>query len=101
MVTPRLSEEVLDYAGQQMVQDDVDRKDFLISKTGWKWGHPKHTHADKEVPTKQHGRQSSHTSFEKSAQLGAPLCFQMWNKQEQCFSMQLHRYDLIGIMEMW
>jgi len=48
-MTPQLSEEVVDYAGQQIVQDDVDRRDLLITKTGWKWGYPKQIRTDNEV----------------------------------------------------
>ena len=50
----------MDQVGKLWMQGYVDKRDLVNNKTGLKGPHPKWMQINKEMPTRQHGGESSH-----------------------------------------
>lgn len=53
----------MDGAGKQNVWGEINCRDLVINKTGLMKDHPKDTHKNEEVSTRQNGGVSFHTAY--------------------------------------
>ena len=83
-------------------------RDHTISKMGLKWGHLQHLHVSREMPTKHHGGEISHTLSKNSTCWAASLkclysnaCSMGHNHEVLEICVQLPGSNLVAIMETW
>lgn len=50
-------------AGKQNVWGEINSRDLVINKTGLMEDHPKDTHINKEVSTRENGGDNFHTAY--------------------------------------